>query len=140
MFEPAKRFTNSVTRTFKLRTVGHQVSLVPTVRTQLCSFLVYCICMVPKTLRIVSVLASSPADGSFLLRSFLYNFEGAYVSSGSSSNGFIFVWNAMNGRLVRMLDGGHQNAGVCGIAWGRGGNCGHQVASADKSGTLIFWS
>ena len=66
--------------------------------------------------------------------------EGAYVSSGSSSNGFIFVWSAKDGQLVRMLEGGHQNTGVCGIAWGRGGDNGYQVASADKSGKLILWS
>ena len=66
-------------------------------------------------------------------------FLGAYVASGSSSNGFVFVWNAKNGQLVRILDSGHQNAGVCGIAWGRGGDSGQQVASTDKAGKLILW-
>ncbi len=64
---------------------------------------------------------------------------GAYVASGSSSNGFVFCWNTKNGQLVRVLDKGHQNAGVCGIVWGRGGDSGHQVATTDKGGKLIFW-
>mmetsp|Transcript_19160 Transcript_19160/g.47705 ORF Transcript_19160/g.47705 Transcript_19160/m.47705 type:complete len:105 (-) Transcript_19160:876-1190(-) len=65
--------------------------------------------------------------------------DGAYVASGSSSNGFVFCWNTKNGQLVRVLDKGHQNAGVCGIVWGRGGDSGHQVATTDKGGKLIFW-
>lgn len=64
---------------------------------------------------------------------------GAYVASGSSSNGFIFVWNT-NGKLLRKLEDGHDDAGVCGLAWGRGGNNGQQVATIDKSGRLILWS
>ncbi len=76
---------------------------------------------------------------AFFLSFFSNFFLGAYVASGSSSNGFVFVWNAKNGQLVRILEQGHQNAGVCGIAWGRGGDLGHQVASTDKAGKLILW-
>lgn len=65
--------------------------------------------------------------------------DGAYVASGSSSNGFIFVWNA-NGKLLQKLEDGHNETGVCGLAWGRGGNNGQQVATVDKSGRLILWS
>ena len=66
--------------------------------------------------------------------------KGAYVASGSSSNGFIFVWNAKNGKLIRKLECGHNDTGVCGLAWGRGGNNGQQVATVDKSGRLVLWS
>jgi len=66
--------------------------------------------------------------------------DGAYVASGSSSNGFIFVWNVKNGKLLRKLEDGHNDTGVCGLAWGRGGNNGQQVATVDKSGRLILWS
>jgi WD40 repeat protein len=66
--------------------------------------------------------------------------KGAYVASGSSSNGFIFVWNAKNGKLIRKLESGHNDTGVCGLAWGRGGNNGQQVATVDKSGRLVLWS
>ena len=62
------------------------------------------------------------------------------MAAGSSSNGYVFVWNAATGKLVRTLDWEHQNAGVCGIAWGRGGDRGqHQVVTADKAGKLILW-
>eukprot|EP00536_Pseudo-nitzschia_multiseries_P000467 jgi/Psemu1/294039/fgenesh1_pm.6_\ len=60
--------------------------------------------------------------------------DGAFVASGSSSNGFIFVWNAEDGKLVRVLEEGHESVGVCGIAWGREG-----AQSVDKKGKLILW-
>mmetsp|Transcript_26846 Transcript_26846/g.62758 ORF Transcript_26846/g.62758 Transcript_26846/m.62758 type:complete len:575 (-) Transcript_26846:426-2150(-) len=61
--------------------------------------------------------------------------DGAFVTAGSSSNGFIFVWNAENGKLLRVLKEGHDSAGVCGISWGREG-----LQSVDKKGKLILWS
>lgn len=57
------------------------------------------------------------------------------MASGSSSNGFIFVWNAKNGNLMRTIEDGHGYAGVCGITWGNG-----RVQSVDKTGKLILWS
>lgn len=77
---------------------------------------------------------------SYNWSSSVFSPDGAYVASGSSSNGFIFVWNAHNGKLIRTLEGGHHDAGVCGIAWGRGGSSGQQVTSVDKSGKLVLWS
>ena len=62
------------------------------------------------------------------------------MASGSSSNGFISVWNANTGKLIKMLEGGHHNTGVCGFAWGTGGNSGQQVATVDKLGKLILWA
>jgi len=64
--------------------------------------------------------------------------DGAYVTSGSSSNGMIFVWDSLTGNLVKKLPG--HDTGVCGIAWGSGGSSGQQVASVDKGGTLIMWA
>ena len=60
---------------------------------------------------------------------------GEFVASGSSSTGFVFVWNANDGKLVRMLEGAHQCAGVCGIVWGDEG-----AQSVDKTGKLVLWS
>ena len=93
----------------------------------------------------VYIFASASAILRFLFLAFYpfsvcYKKKGAYVASGSSSNGFIFVWNAKNGKLIRKLECGHNDTGVCGLAWGRGGNNGQQVATVDKSGRLVLWS
>jgi len=64
--------------------------------------------------------------------------DGLYVASGSSSNGLVFIWDAQTGNLVQRLGGAHE-VGVCGFAWGRGGESGQQVASVDKSGRLVLW-
>jgi len=93
-----------------------------------------------RTCKAIREFSHADFQTSYSWSSSVFSPDGAYVSAGSSSNGFIFVWNAKNGQLVRRLEGGHQNVGVCGIAWGRGGNCGHQVASADKAGKLILWA
>jgi WD40 repeat protein len=61
------------------------------------------------------------------------------VASGSSSNGFVFIWNANNGKLVKKLEGAH-DCGVCGFAWGRRSTCNQQVASVDKMGKLVLWT
>jgi WD40 repeat protein len=63
---------------------------------------------------------------------------GIYVTSGSSSNGYVFIWNAMNGKLVQKLEGAHES-GVCSVAWGRRLTCDQQVASVDKTGKLVLW-
>ena len=76
---------------------------------------------------------------SYNWSSSVFSPDGAYVAAGSSSNGFVFVWNAANGKLVKMHVAAHQSAGVCGIAWGRGGDGGHQVVTTDKAGKLILW-
>ena len=62
------------------------------------------------------------------------------MASGSSSTGFIFVWDAKNGNLVQKVNSSACCKGLCGVAWGRGGNNGQQFATVDKSGSLILWS
>ena len=73
---------------------------------------------------------------SYNWSSSVFSPDGAYVAAGSSSNGFVFVWNSKTGKLVKMHVAAHQSAGVCGIAWGRGGG---RVVSTDKAGKLILW-
>mmetsp|Transcript_9991 Transcript_9991/g.21127 ORF Transcript_9991/g.21127 Transcript_9991/m.21127 type:complete len:620 (-) Transcript_9991:869-2728(-) len=72
---------------------------------------------------------------SYSWSSSVFSPNGVFAASGSSSNGFIFVWNTKNGQLVRVLEEAHQHAGVCGIVWGREG-----MQSVDKAGKLILWS
>lgn len=72
---------------------------------------------------------------SYNWSSAVFSPNGEFVASGSSSTGFVFVWNANDGKLVRMLEGAHQYAGVCGIVWGDEG-----AQSVDKTGKLVLWS
>jgi autophagy-related protein 16 len=64
--------------------------------------------------------------------------DGAYAAAGSGDSGDIFVWNVSSGDLEKRLSS-HQ-CGAVGLAWGKGGNNGQQVASIDKSGVLILWA
>lgn len=64
--------------------------------------------------------------------------DGNYVAVGSGSTGDIFVWSVLSGKLEKRLSA-HQSP-VEGLAWGRGGSNGQQVASVDKDGTLILWA
>lgn len=80
--------------------------------------------------------------------------------AGSSSNGHLFVWSAIDGSFVKMVKfrqkqdgdsgGGRNNlppsqphgtgAGVAAVDWGRGGSTGQQVASLDRKGFLVLWA
>eukprot|EP00934_Nitzschia_sp_Nitz4_P003827 Nitzschia sp. Nitz4//scaffold3_size479765//343825//348135//NITZ4_000144-RA/size479765-processed-gene-1.535-mRNA-1//-1//CDS//3329550890//3817//frame0 len=64
--------------------------------------------------------------------------DGKYVSAGSNTNGFVFVWDSESGEMKCKL-AGHESC-VCGVAWGTGGTSGQQVSSVDKKGTLILWA
>lgn len=64
--------------------------------------------------------------------------DGLYVAAGSGDCGDIFVWNIAKNSLEKRLSG-HKN-GAAGLAWGRGGTNGQQVASIDKTGALILWA
>mmetsp|Transcript_11655 Transcript_11655/g.24505 ORF Transcript_11655/g.24505 Transcript_11655/m.24505 type:complete len:579 (+) Transcript_11655:49-1785(+) len=68
-----------------------------------------------------------------------YSPDGIHVAGGSGDNGDLFVWNASNGELEKRLSGLHKS-GSMGVAWGRGGSNGQQVASIDKSGMLVLWA
>jgi len=92
-----------------------------------------------RTCKVIHEFRHRDFQTSYNWSSSAFSPDGAYVASGSSSNGFIFVWNA-NGKLLQKLEDGHNETGVCGLAWGRGGNNGQQVATVDKSGRLILWS
>ncbi|OEU20738.1 WD40 repeat-like protein [Fragilariopsis cylindrus CCMP1102] len=93
-----------------------------------------------RTCKAIHEFSHGDFQTSYNWSSSVFSPDGAYVASGSSSNGFIFVWNAKNGKLIRKLECGHNDTGVCGLAWGRGGNNGQQVATVDKSGRLVLWS
>ncbi|KAL9185243.1 hypothetical protein ACHAXT_003020 [Thalassiosira profunda] len=62
--------------------------------------------------------------------------DGAYVAAGSGDSGDVFVWKVASGELEKKLSG-HQ-CGAVGLAWGRGGTNGQQVAAIDKSGVLVL--
>mmetsp|Transcript_3308 Transcript_3308/g.7193 ORF Transcript_3308/g.7193 Transcript_3308/m.7193 type:complete len:599 (+) Transcript_3308:472-2268(+) len=64
--------------------------------------------------------------------------DGVYAAAGSGTTGDVFVWRVSDGKLEKKLSA-HQ-AGVCGVAWGRGGTNGQQVASVDKNGVLVLWA
>jgi len=60
------------------------------------------------------------------------------LPAGSNSTGDLFVWSTADGSLKVKLSG--HKASVCGVDWGRGGSSGQQVASVDRTGTLILWA
>ena len=64
--------------------------------------------------------------------------DGNYAAAGSAGTGEVFVWRVADGKLEKKL-GGHA-AAVGGVAWGRGGTNGQQVASVDKKGVLVLWA
>jgi len=64
--------------------------------------------------------------------------DGRFVAAGSSSNGAIFVWDAVYGTLKTKLVG--HETGVCCIDWAREGASGQQVTTIDRRGTMILWA
>lgn len=64
---------------------------------------------------------------------------GLYAAVGRGDNGDVFVWNVASGALEKRLSGAHK-CGAVGLAWGRGGTNGQQVATIDKSGFLVLWA
>jgi len=64
--------------------------------------------------------------------------DGVYAAAGSGTTGDLFVWRVSDGKLEKKLSA-HQ-AAVCGVAWGRGGTNGQQVASVDKNGVMVLWA
>ncbi len=65
--------------------------------------------------------------------------NGAHAAAGSGDSGDIFVWNVKSGEKEKQLSS-HHTCGAVGVAWGRGGTNGQQVATVDKSGVLILWA
>ena len=64
--------------------------------------------------------------------------NGEHAAAGSGDSGDIFVWNVKNGEKEKQLSS--HKCGAVGVAWGRGGTNGQQVATVDKSGVLILWA
>ena len=63
--------------------------------------------------------------------------DAMYVAAGSGDGGDIIVWNAASGEVEKRLSA--HSCSAVGLAWGRGGTNGQQVATIDKSGVLILW-
>ena len=80
--------------------------------------------------------SSSGNRNNHLIYSF--PFSGAYVGSGSSATGILFVWDSTSGKLKKKLKA--HEAGIHGFAWGEGGSSGQQVATIGRDGTLILWA
>ncbi len=70
--------------------------------------------------------------------SFSPDAAGKYVACGGGDNGDVFVFDAASTDLKKRLSA-HQ-AGVVGLAWGRGGTNGQQIATVDKTGVLVLWA
>lgn len=64
--------------------------------------------------------------------------EGKYVACGGD-NGDVFVFDVASTDLKKRLSSAHQ-AGIVGLAWGKGGTNGQQIATVDKSGVLVLWA
>lgn len=62
---------------------------------------------------------------------------GIYVAVGSGTTGKVFIWCINGDQPEKQLS--FHTSGVEGIAWGRGGRSGQQVATVDKEGDLILW-
>jgi autophagy-related protein 16 len=65
--------------------------------------------------------------------------EGKYVACGGGDTGDLFVFDVASCELKKRLNGAHK-AGVVGLAWGKGGTNGQQIATVDKSGVLVLWA
>jgi len=64
--------------------------------------------------------------------------DGAYALAGSGTTGEVFVWGLTDGKVKKKLKA--HNVGVGGVAWGRGGSNGQQVATVDRNGVLMLWA
>ncbi|KAL7448022.1 hypothetical protein ACHAWC_000288, partial [Mediolabrus comicus] len=58
--------------------------------------------------------------------------EGRYVACGGGDTGDLFVFDVASCELKKRLSSAHK-AGVVGLAWGKGGTNGQQIATVDKS-------
>lgn len=65
--------------------------------------------------------------------------EGKYVACGGGDTGDLFVFDVASCELKKRLSSAHK-AGVVGLAWGKGGTNGQQIATVDKSGVLVLWA
>lgn len=65
--------------------------------------------------------------------------DGKYAAAGST-NGNIFIWNTVDGKLVKQLEGSGNGSGVIAVAWDRGGSNGQQFSSVDRKGCLVLWA
>ena len=65
--------------------------------------------------------------------------EGTYVACGGGDTGDVFVFDVKRCELKKRLSSAHQ-AGIVGLAWGKGGTNGQQIATVDKSGVLVLWA
>ena len=70
--------------------------------------------------------------------SFSPDAAGKYVACGGD-NGDVFVFDAATTDLKKKLSSAHQS-GVVGLAWGKGGTNGQQIATVDKWGVLVLWA
>jgi len=66
--------------------------------------------------------------------------DGNYVTAGCNQSGTLFIWKveSESGEVEKKLTT-HQK-GCVGVAWGRGGSSGQQVASIDLGGNLVLWA
>jgi autophagy-related protein 16 len=71
--------------------------------------------------------------------SFSPDAAGKYIACGGGDNGDVFVFDAVTTDLTKRLSSAHQS-GVVGLAWGKGGTNGQQIATVDKSGVLVLWA
>jgi len=71
--------------------------------------------------------------------SFSPDAAGKYVACGGGDNGDVFVFDVATADLKKRLSSAHQS-GVVGLAWGKGGTNGQQIATVDKSGVLVLWA
>ncbi|KAL7439154.1 hypothetical protein ACHAXM_006554 [Skeletonema potamos] len=71
--------------------------------------------------------------------SFSPDAAGKYVACGGGDYGDVFVFDALTTALKKQLSSAHQS-GVVGLAWGKGGTNGQQIATVDKSGVLVLWA
>jgi len=64
--------------------------------------------------------------------------DGKFAIAGSTSTGNLFIWDTSTGALTAKVPG--HGVGIVAVTWGRGGTNGQQVASIDKSGSLVLWA
>jgi autophagy-related protein 16 len=60
--------------------------------------------------------------------------DGRYIASGSA-DGYVFIWEVASGKIDSILKKGHKTT-VIAVAWHPSG---HQIASCDRNGQIVFW-
>ena len=64
--------------------------------------------------------------------------DSKYVTAGSSKTGHLFIWDTVDGSLVKKIPG--HESGIISIDWSREKYNMSKVATIDRKGKMILWT